>query len=137
MFFTRDTVTLDSAELGDYAIRYEPLPGCLLKQMVPTRYSVVRADYRLELTVKAGDGGESPRIDAAVAGATGPALEFPGAAPAPVGMKTDHGWSYTVDVGSLKDERLVVQVRGGGEYLGQEQFVLAARRCHGFGFGGS
>lgn len=134
----RDTVTLDSDRLGDYAIRYEPFSDCLWKQMVPARYTVQRSGYRLELTVRPGYNTQPPRIDAGVSGATGPTLEFTGAVAQPDGSrKTGSGWNYVLSVADLKDQDLVIHVRGGGRDLGQEQFSLHARRCHGFGFGGS
>jgi hypothetical protein len=136
-FFVRDTVTLDSERLGDYAIRYEPFSDCLWKQMVPTRYAVQRSGYRLELTVKPGYNSEPPQIEAGVSGATDPTLEFTGAAVQPDGSrKTDSGRSYVVSV-APRDQSLVIQVRSGGQELGQEQFSLHTRRCHGLGFGGS
>lgn len=134
--FTRDTVTLDSDRLADYAIRYEPLSGCLWKQMVPTRYSVQRAGYRLELTVKPGYNADPPRIEAAVGGTTAPTLEFAGADARSDGRKTDSGWTYVLNAADLKEQKLVIKVRDGGQYLGQEEFSLHPRRCHGLGFGG-
>ena len=136
--FTRDTVTLDSAQLGDYSIRYEPLTDCLLKQMVPAQYSVKRANYRLQLTIKPGYNEQPPRIEAEVGGSADLSLEFPGmTGDAPEAVRLDSGRRYTLNVANLKNQSLVIDVRGGGERLGQEQFSLHPQRCHGLSFQGA
>lgn len=135
--FTRETVTLDSARLEDYSIRYEPLPGCLLKQQVPTRYSVKRASYRLELIVKAGYNDEPPRIDVEVGDTSNLTLEFPGLSGAlPETAQFDRGRRYTLNVANLASRTLTIDVRSGGEHLGQEAFTLHSQRCHGLSFQG-
>ena len=134
--FSRETVILDSARLEDYSIRYEPLPGCLLKQQVPTQYSVKRADYRLDLVVKPGYNDDPPRLDIEVGNTSGLTLEFPGLSGGPSETaQFDTGHRYTIDVTKLKGP-LVIDVRRGGDRLGHEEFSMHSQRCHGLGFQG-
>ena len=134
--FITQTATLEGDGLKDASIRYEPMRDCWWKRMVPTRYQIDRADYRLELVMGAGHGNDLPHIDVMVSGATGPSIECPGLAEPPAGQKNDSGWSYEVPASELQGE-LVLRVMARDAYLGQEQFSVRYYQCHGLGFGGS
>lgn len=132
--YVRESAVLDAPDIDQYRVVYEPFDGCLLRQELPQRYSVVRPLYRLELQVRAADAGASPAIDVMLSGAGGISAVFPGAEPQPALAASGEYSRYRVALDSLDLPVLTVEVMQGERQLGREQLRIEPRRCHALGF---
>lgn len=130
--YQRSTVVLDHAESERFDLRYGELDGCLFKHQLPVEYRLQRKQYRLQLRPLSALQGAAPRIELLVEAQPPLDLGFPGMAEPPAPQYAERGTRYVVDTAQLADGVLQLQLRSGGQVVGEERFELSTQSCRVF-----
>ena len=133
-WYERQTVALDTPDLEQFEIRYGDFDGCLLRQTVPVRYRVQRAQYALELGVHFGNTPDSPALDVDLIGDPDLTASFPGRPNAPTSTPIENGARYRLDTDPL-GAQLAMRVQRDGRVLGEERFEIERSRCRALSLG--
>lgn len=131
----RHTVTLDAANIDEYRVQYLPFDGCLIKQELPLRYELQRAQYTLVFEPGFADGDRSPIVGVRVRADTAVTARFPELAVSPPESDGADYRRYAINVAELPTPLLIVELWRGSTALGVEALAVEPHRCRVWAFG--